>query len=120
MFELAIKGEIASAHFIPGYPGKCKDLHGHTWKIEVYIQHETLDKLGMVADFAELKKQLKEYLGELDHKYLNELPFFKDIPPTTENIAKHIYHNFSRVITPLKLAKVRVWESEQASVIYYE
>ncbi len=117
---MTIKSEIASAHFIPGYPGKCKDLHGHTWKVEVFIKSETLDELGMVADFAVVKQKLKDYLMELDHKCLNDLAYFKTVPPTTENIARYIYQGFSRIITPLKLLKVRVWESEQSSIIYYE
>ena len=120
MFELSIKGDIASAHFIPGYPGMCKDLHGHTWKIEVTITSDKLDTIGMVTDFALLKKQLWEFLGKLDHVCLNDLPFFKKTSPTTENIAKYIYQNFANVITPLKIKQVQVWESDSASVVYYE
>ena len=120
MFELSIKGDIASAHFLRGYEGKCKDLHGHTWQVEVTIISETLDKIGMVADFAVLKKQLKACLGELDHVCLNDLPYFQDINPSTENIAKYIYKNFGDVIQPLKIKKVQVWESETSCVVYYE
>lgn len=120
MFELSVKGDIAAAHFLRGYEGKCKDLHGHTWKIEVLITSETLDDIGMVADFAVIKKQLKGFLEGLDHVCLNDLPFFKEVNPTTENIAKHIYTEFGKVIAPLKLKCVRVWESDSSSVTYYE
>ena len=91
MFELSVKGDIASAHFIKGHQGKCKNLHGHTWKIEVAVVSNTLDDLGMVADFAVLKRQLQEVLDPIDHVCLNELPFFKEDSPTTENVAKYIY-----------------------------
>ena len=62
MFELSIKGDIAAAHFLRGYEGPCKNLHGHTWKIEVTCISSQLDSIGMVADFAMLKKYLKELI----------------------------------------------------------
>lgn len=120
MYELTIKGDIASAHYLRGYEGKCKDLHGHTWKVEVVIASEELDNIGMVADFAVLKMQLKEFLTAIDHVCLNDLPYFKDVNPTTENIAKYIYTHFADVVAPLKLKQVQVWESDLASVTYYE
>ena len=62
----------------------------------------------------------KEFLEILDHKCLNELEYFQDINPTAENIAKFIYQEFRKVIQPLNIKKVRVWESDMASAIYYE
>ena len=120
MFELTIKSDMASAHFLRGYQGKCKDLHGHTWQVEVTIKSDRLDSIGMVADFAIIKKQLKEFLMALDHVCLNDLPYFKDVNPSTENIAKYIYQNFGQAIAPLKIKDVRVWESETSCVVYYE
>ena len=120
MFELSVTGDIASAHFLPGYEGPCKNLHGHTWKIEVTAQSKALDKIGMVVDFKEIKMKLKGFLGHLDHVCLNDLTYFKKNNPTTENIAKYIYENFSKEIAPLRIAKVRVWESESSSITYYE
>ena len=120
MFEVAVKGDIASAHQIIGYDGPCKNLHGHTWKIEAVVENNQLDPLGMVVDFKVLKKRLKDVLDPLDHVFLNELPAFKDIPPTTENIAKHIFREFRKACEPLALKHVQVWESESSSVVYYE
>ena len=120
MFELSVKSHIASAHFLTGYHGRCKDLHGHTWHVEVVIAGEELDRIGMVADFAGLKKQLNEFLMPLDHVCLNDLEYFKRNNPTTENIAKYTYQNFAKVIAPLWIKRVQVWESETSSVVYYE
>ncbi len=130
MFELKVRGDIASAHQLRGYEGRCKDLHGHTWKIEVTLVSATLDKIGMVADFKVMKKLLKEVLDPIDHVYLNDLPYFKAVNPTTENIAKYVYENFSKAClpssgqkeqgAPLKLKQVEVWESDSASSVYYE
>ena len=119
MFELSIRGDIASAHFIKGYPGPCKDLHGHTWKIEVTIVSKTLNKIGLVTDFAEMKMRLKRFLKRIDHVCLNDLPYFKKINPTTETLARYIYENFSKEVKPLKVSRVQVWESESASIVYY-
>ena len=120
MFEVAIKGDIASAHFLRGYEGPCKNLHGHTWKIEIVVASEKLDSIGMVADFTVLKKQLKEFLMPIDHVCLNDLPYFKELNPTTENIAQYIYRHFAKTIHPLKINHVQVWESDTASILYYE
>ena len=118
MFELSIIGNIASAHFIDGHKGTCKNLHGHTWKIEVTVMSKQLNKLGMVSDFAVLKKQLREILDPIDHVCLNELPYFKKKIPTTENIAEYIYEQFRDKIGPLDIKDVRVWESDTSSVTY--
>ncbi len=120
MFEVSVKGDIASSHILHGYPGKCKDLHGHTWKVEVTIAGEKLDPIGLLVDFRKVKKDLHELLETLDHKHLNDLPAFKDVNPSTENLAKHIYEEFVKTIAPpLRLKKVTVWESELSRVTYY-
>ena len=120
MFELIVQGDMASAHFLRGYAGRCKDLHGHTWTVEVTLLSPKLDEIGMVADFAEVKKQLKDFLMALDHVCLNDLPYFKEHNPTTENITKYICQDFAAIVQPLKIKQVRVWESDTSSVIYYE
>ncbi|HLF18329.1 MAG TPA: 6-carboxytetrahydropterin synthase QueD [Candidatus Omnitrophota bacterium] len=120
MFELSVCDHIASAHFLPGYEGPCKNLHGHTWKIEVTVLSGSLDKIGMVIDFQDIKKKLKAFLKPLDHVCLNDLEYFKRDNPTTENIAKYVYKHFAKEIVPLKISKVRVWESDTSSVTYYE
>ena len=120
MFEIIIKGDIAAAHFLRGYEGKCKNLHGHTWKIEVVLLGKRLDKIGMVADFRVLKKKLRAFLDTLDHACLNVLPYFKKVNPTTENLAKYIYRAFKAQVAPLKIKEVRAWESDVSGVVYFE
>ena len=118
MFELAIIGDFAAAHRLHGYEGNCKDLHGHTWKVEVVIAADQLDKIGMVMDFKVLKMKLKDLLSNIDHVYLNDLAAFQKDNPTTENLAKYIFEEFSKICRPLQLKRVRVWESQSASVTY--
>ncbi len=118
MFELSISGNISAAHFLRGYEGKCKNLHGHNWKVEVFVCSDQLDGIGIVADFGILKNKLNDVLSQMDHVCLNDLDDFKDTNPTSENIAKVIYNNFAQVVSPLKVEKVRVWESENSSVTF--
>ena len=120
MFEIIIQDHIASAHQLHGYDGPCKDLHGHTWKVEAVVLGDRLDRVGLLIDFKDLKKKLKDVVGPMDHVCLNDVPAFKGINPSTENLARHIYREFAKIVLPLKLKTVRVWESDTASVIYYE
>ncbi len=120
MFELSIKGDIAAAHFLRNYEGKCKNLHGHTWQVEVFILGKDLDEVGMVLDFRILKKKLKDFLDTIDHVCLNDLPYFQKVNPTNEHVAKYIYDKFGEEVAPLKLSKVKVWESTVTGVTYFE
>ncbi len=120
MYELTIGGDFAAAHFLQGYDGSCKDLHGHTWKLEVTIQAEATNDIGLVMDFKELRAKLNAFLKELDHGCLNDLPVFQAKNPTTENLAQYIYREFTKDCEPFKIIRVRIWESDKASVTYYE
>lgn len=120
MFELSITGDIASAHFLRDYEGPCKNLHGHTWKIEATIQSDKLNNIGLVVDFREMKQRLKDVLMPLDHVCLNDLPYFQKVNPSTENLAVYIYREFKKAAAPYRLKEVRVWESETSSVTYFE
>jgi len=78
--------EFDSAHHLPDHPGKCKRLHGHRWKVVIEVAAAELDGEGMVCDFGELGRPVKE----LDHAYLNDVPPFDTTPPTAENLAKWV------------------------------
>lgn len=119
MFELSLKGEIASAHYLRGYQGKCRNLHGHTWKVEVFMQKAQLNDLGMVEDFVVLKKPFRALLEELDHTCLNDLTYFQTVNPSAENIAKYIHDRFAVMVAPLTVTRTRVWESDIASATYW-
>lgn len=119
MYELSIKSDFAASHSLPTYKGKCKRLHGHTWKVEAVFTSNSLDKFGMVVDFSAIKKQFKNFLEELDHAHLNDLPYFKKNNPTTEHLAWYIFRQFSKKCRPLKLKRVTVWESDTSGITYY-
>ncbi|MEM4368369.1 MAG: 6-carboxytetrahydropterin synthase QueD, partial [Candidatus Anstonellales archaeon] len=93
-YEIYVESQFSSAHYLRMYKGKCENLHGHNWKVGVYIGAQKLNSIGMVLDFKDLKKILKKVLDKLDHKLLNkEVNFFKTNQPTAENIARYIYEN---------------------------
>jgi len=120
MFELTVCDSVSSAHQLHGYDGPCKNMHGHMWKVQMVVCSDALDDVGLVTDFKILKAKLKDVLSPLDHVVLNDLPAFKDSNPSTENLARHIYRALKTACAPLRLKHVQVWESDTASVIYYE
>jgi len=113
-----VQGAFSSAHNLRGYKGKCEELHGHNWMVELIVKSEQLDNIGMVLDFKFLKKKLSAVLEEMDHKYLNHLAFFRKINPTSENIAKYIYGRLKPSISLLNC--VTVWENSTSSATYEE
>ena len=122
MYEIIVETEFSSAHSIRGYEGSCEALHGHNWRVEVFVRSVELDKLGMVKDFGILKARVRAVVEKLDHRFLNEVAPFDDINATAENIARHIYEELSGALNDaqVKVSKVRVWESSITSAAYFE
>ena len=101
------------------YKGNCENLHGHNWKVEATLKSDNLDRLGMVEDFRELKKHMRAIMEELDHKYINELEYFKAVNPTSENIAFYIFKRLKSIYGD-RAEKVVVWENDDSSAEYSE
>jgi 6-pyruvoyltetrahydropterin/6-carboxytetrahydropterin synthase len=122
MFDIAVEMEMAAAHRLRAYQGKCENLHGHNWKVRIEVSTPDLDEGGLGLDFTHLKNALKAILEEYDHKCLNDLPEFQAANPTSENLARNIYRKMgeSLRIFPVKMKTVLVWESDRAFVRYYE
>ena len=120
MYELDITREFSAAHMLKGYDGLCSNLHGHNWTVQVFIQAVKLDNIGIAADFTVIKRVLTEILAQFDHKYLNELPEFKDNNPTSENIARIIFEKLAPAVDKpgIKLDRVRVCESPTSGATY--
>lgn len=120
MYELKIITKFAGAHNLRNFHGKCEDLHGHNWKIEIFVTSDHLDEADLVMDFGEIKQYTAEVIDMLDHKYLNELDFFIENNPSSENIARFIFDNLQGKINqgPAKLSKVSAWESDTSCATY--
>ena len=121
MYEITIHSHFSGAHRLRYLHGKCEELHGHNWKVEVSVVSNRLEKEGVVIDFGILKQKLERVLKPLDHTYLNDLPYFSGIEPSSENIAKYIFDRLKRELKghPGTLKKVTAWESETSSATYF-
>jgi 6-pyruvoyltetrahydropterin/6-carboxytetrahydropterin synthase len=120
MYELKIIRKFAAAHQLLLSQTKCENLHGHNWKIEVVVQGECLDQSGMMIDFTILKKEVDQILDTLDHHFLNEIPFFKENSPSSENIARYIAMALDKKLNmpDVKVSRVVAWESDDACATY--
>ena len=98
-----------SAHHLPGYNGKCANVHGHSWKFEVEIQGY-VGPDGMVIDFSVLKKVVQPLVDQLDHDDLNK--YVEN--PTAENLAAYIFNFVEKSPLQLNVTRVSVWESEDS------
>jgi 6-pyruvoyltetrahydropterin/6-carboxytetrahydropterin synthase len=122
MFELMVETQFASAHQLRGYKGACEKLHGHNWKVQIFVLAERLNDIDIAIDFHDLKKLAEEVIMPLDHGFLNDIFPFTEKNPSSENIAKWIYDSLRKKLDTddVNLSAVTVWESETASATYFE
>jgi 6-pyruvoyltetrahydropterin/6-carboxytetrahydropterin synthase len=121
MYELTITTDFGAAHQLPGYPGKCCQLHGHNWQVEVTVAGNRLNELGMVIDFRILKEEVGRVVATLDHQMLNELEPFQQTSPTSEHIAKYIFESLAArpaFSHEVRVQSIKVWESSRSAVLY--
>src|ERR1041385_9092343 len=114
MYEVMIEEEFSAAHALRGYRGKCENLHGHNWRVEVYARGERLDDVGMLIDFKDLKAATRRVMKYLDHQNLNELkPFDVEVNPSSEHLAGFILHKVDEEIGDEREKEYRspVWEA---------
>jgi len=121
MYELKVITNFSAAHQLREFEGACEDLHGHNWKVEIYVTSETLNEAGVVVDFRVLKKHVKTVMADLDHTFLNNLGAFRDKNPSSENIASYVAEQLSLLLQDpeIKVSRVTAWESETACATYY-
>ena len=118
LFEVMIERNFSSAHQLRGYQGKCENLHGHNYKIEIYARGSELNNIGLLVDFVELKQAADEVVTYLDHKNLNELePFVEEQNPSAENVARFVLERIASKIDDdrVQIYKVKCWRRRQAS-----
>jgi 6-pyruvoyltetrahydropterin/6-carboxytetrahydropterin synthase len=120
MYEVTIKRSFSAAHVLEDVGGGCEELHGHNFTVEVSVAAGELNTQGLAVDFRVLKRWTEDVLSELDHKYLNNVDYFKSASPSSEHIARFIYEGVAEKMGdhPFFLTAVTVWESETARVTY--
>ena len=120
-YEVMIERNFSSAHQLRGYKGKCENLHGHNYKIEIYARGRELDNVGLLVDFVELKAAADEVVTYLDHRNINELPpFDEELNPSAENLARFILEFLNRAVSDerVKIYKVRCYETPTSVATY--
>lgn len=123
IWRLAVRAEFAAAHALRHYKGKCESIHGHNFSVEAVVEGDTLtEDTELLADFSDLKKDLKAVLDTLDHKDLNTTPPFDAINPSSENLARYIYRSMAEKVRArgVRMHAVTVSERGPQSATYLE
>lgn len=137
MYQIQAEEHFDAAHFLAGYEGKCRNIHGHRWTVVAYAQTEALcedkQQCGMVMDFSELKAALKKLCDEMDHKLIYEAGSLRpatvaalkeedfamvevSFRPTAENLAKYFFEQLLSECP--QVVKVAVCESPKNIAVY--
>ena len=119
LYELTVRGEFSAAHHLRQYKGKCEHLHGHNWQVDLCLEGDRLGPEGMLLDFTDARRILGEVLDRFDHAYLNEVPPFDTVNPSSENLARVIAEAVApHLPSGIRVAAVTTWESERSSATY--
>ncbi|MBI3681995.1 MAG: 6-carboxytetrahydropterin synthase QueD [Acidobacteria bacterium] len=124
MFEVSVEETFAAGHALRNYKGKCERVHGHNYRVRVTLEGADLDAAGLLADFADLKKILRNAIAYLDHQFINDLPPFDVINPSAENLAKYFCEQMLNGMeegagrAPVRVQSVRVWETDTCVATY--
>lgn len=120
MYELHVTERFSSAHHLRGYGDPCEQVHGHNWKVTAYVGCERLDGVGLGIDFRALRGHLREVLADLDHRDLNETPWFREANPSAENLARHVFERLAERLRggPVAVVRVLVQESDDSGASY--
>jgi 6-pyruvoyltetrahydropterin/6-carboxytetrahydropterin synthase len=119
MFEITVEETFAAGHALRQYRGKCENVHGHNYRVQVTLQGPELNPIGLLVDFVEVKKLLQSVVDRLDHQFLNDLAPFDVLNPSAENMAKYFYEQIrAGIAVPVKVGQVKIWETETTSAVY--
>lgn len=124
MYEVSVEETFAAGHSLRGYRGKCENIHGHNYRLRVVVEGEQVDSIGLLVDFSDLKRIMREAIEKLDHQFLNEVPPFDKVNPSAENMAHYFYKEITRELkggsreNPVRVAEVKIWETDTAIATY--
>ena len=122
-WRLAVRSEFSSSHALRHYQGKCENMHGHNFFVEVSVQGDKLtEDTELLLDFSLIKQDLKIVLDTLDHKDLNNTPPFDVQNPSSENLARYIFKQLAPHVQKhgVQMHSVTVSEKSAQSATYFE
>lgn len=116
MMEIFKKFTFDSAHYLPTVPDghKCKNIHGHTYHLTVFLEGDVIEEIGWIMDFKDVKDVVKPIIDLLDHKLLNEVEGLET--PTVECIVVWLWNKLKPDL-PL-LSKLELHETPTSGIIY--
>jgi len=118
MFELEVQAEFCAAHAIV-IRGEREPVHGHNWRVTVWIAGGGLDEDGLVCDFHEVERQLEAVIGPFRNADLNRAPPCDSINPTAERVAEHIGKALGeRLGAGVRVDRVRVTEAPGCAAVW--
>ena len=122
MFQVSVEETFSAGHALRGYKGKCENPHGHNYRVRINVEGEQLDSTGLLFDFVHLKGILRDLIGGIDHKFLNDQAPFDTLNPSAENIAKFLYDGASKQVRRMsnapRIKSITVWETDETSATY--
>lgn len=127
MFEVTVEHTFAAGHSLREYKGKCENVHGHNYRIQVTVEGEKLNRIGLLVDFVDLKRAVRQVSERLDHQFINDLEPFTTLNPSAENLAKYFYDEVSRALNlqanefnehPVRIGQIKVWETDTSIAVY--
>ena len=124
MFEISAEQTFAAGHALRGYKGKCENVHGHNYRVRVTIAGEKLNPIGLLVDFVDMKRLMKEIIEYWDHRFINDLPPFDQINPTAENMAQWFCEQMQQKLdsgvaqVPVEVKSVTIWETDSNIATY--
>jgi len=120
MFEVSVEETFAAGHALRNYKGKCENVHGHNYRVQVTVEGAELDSIGLLVDFGAIKKAIRGVVERVDHQFLNDLEPFSVANPSAENLARYFYDEILRGLgtSPAHIREVRIWETDTTSASY--
>ena len=114
-FRVTVEARFEAAHFLIHYRGQPEPLHGHSYRVEVVLEAEELDRDDLAVDFLAAKDLVRRIAGELDYRNVNDHPAFVGRNTSAENIARHFAERISSsgALAPARVAEVVVWEGPE-------
>jgi 6-pyruvoyltetrahydropterin/6-carboxytetrahydropterin synthase len=125
VYEVSKDFLFSASHQIRMHGGKCERLHGHNWRVRLHARASSLNRLGMVVDFADLYRIGSELCARFDHQNMNEVPPFVEVNPTAENVSRYLYEEANRALAQAEgprvvITRVEVWENDHSLAVYRE
>jgi len=119
-WELMVETWFSASHILRGYAGDCARLHGHNWKVELYLRCSELNEIGIAVDYKVLKQALKDAVSEWDHYHLNDIPPFDTVNPSSENVARVLFDEMSRRLNDenVRVSRIIIGETCTTRVAY--